>query len=334
MRTFHQADVKIPGKFHLKDFATKGIGLELCEIYDQGQCGSCVYNSVIKNLCDSYRLRGKNSPVLSRQFIMDCGAPWSCDGSFFEKVAQGIVEQSGTPAESEYPYRAYDQSCKGKPSSEFWKAVSYQVISNSPKSIMTALLKGYPVSVTVGADSAFMNYGSGVYNRCSNEPTNHEVLIEGWDCEGSVDADGNCKFDSNGKLPAGVGYWAMPNSWGKGWGESGEMRIKITSSSGRLCNNLGEEAGILETGLPFNEPTPIDGGWSAWGPCINGKQDRTCTNPTPANGGKQCEGPATQVCMEPQPAASPWWLWILAGLGVILVLIKVFNWLSEPKSLR
>lgn len=40
----------------------------------------------------------------------------------------------------------------------------------------------------------------------------------------------------------------------------------------------------------------VDGGWSDWGACANGKQTRTCTNPTPSGGGKECEGPESQNC--------------------------------------
>jgi len=45
--------------------------------------------------------------------------------------------------------------------------------------------------------------------------------------------------------------------------------------------------------------TPINGGWSDWSAqntqCgYSGTQTRTCTNPTPANGGAYCSGSSTQ----------------------------------------
>ncbi|MDD2647033.1 MAG: hypothetical protein PHV78_03680 [Patescibacteria group bacterium] len=47
-------------------------------------------------------------------------------------------------------------------------------------------------------------------------------------------------------------------------------------------------------------PTPIDGGWSDWSACSvscgGGTKTRTCTNPAPANGGKNCEGDSSLVC--------------------------------------
>ena len=48
---------------------------------------------------------------------------------------------------------------------------------------------------------------------------------------------------------------------------------------------------------------PVDGGWSdfgKWGACSEdcggGKQQRSrrCSNPAPANGGKKCDGDATE----------------------------------------
>ncbi|XP_031566332.1 uncharacterized protein LOC116301420 [Actinia tenebrosa] len=62
-----------------------------------------------------------------------------------------------------------------------------------------------------------------------------------------------------------------------------------------------------------------DGQWSTWGswsscsavPCGGGSQSRTrtCTNPAPANGGSNCDGPSseTQACMVPCPPPLPGW---------------------------
>ncbi|MFA6270394.1 MAG: thrombospondin type 3 repeat-containing protein, partial [Candidatus Paceibacterota bacterium] len=51
-------------------------------------------------------------------------------------------------------------------------------------------------------------------------------------------------------------------------------------------------------------PVPVNGGWSEWSPSScptapgspESQLVRTCTNPTPANGGRECQGEATQVC--------------------------------------
>ncbi|MBU1132929.1 thrombospondin type-1 domain-containing protein, partial [Patescibacteria group bacterium] len=47
-------------------------------------------------------------------------------------------------------------------------------------------------------------------------------------------------------------------------------------------------------------PSPVNGGWCAWGACSatcgGGTQTRTCSCPSPANGGANCVGPSTQAC--------------------------------------
>lgn len=324
--SFLDADGDIPGAFHLSQFA------ELAPVKDQGACGSCVYFAVSATFEDTLRVRGLKLEKTAPQFLMDCAQrKWMCSGSFFEYVAQGLVDKGGAAREADYPYRAHDQPCQGSPQLH-GSIKSMRLIDRSPKSIMTALNKRYAVAITIGAGGAFMNYDSGVLNQCQNIGTNHQVELVGYDCETAKDAAGNCKFDANGRLPNGVGHWVIKNSWGTGWGDQGYVKMKITNSSGGLCFNVAEEAGILETGVEPGPP-PVDGGWSAWSewtPCVGSKQSRvrTCTNPSPENGGKPCAGPATetQACVAP-PEPSPFcWGWIAAAvLGLALILVIIFK---------
>lgn len=312
----------LPGSFHLNQFA------ELAPVKDQGSCGSCVYFATSAAFEDTLRVRGVVLEKTAPQFLMDCAArEWMCNGSYFEKVAAGLTNKGGAAREADYPYRASNQSCKGSPQL-FGKIEGFKIIDNSPKSIMTALNKRYAVAITIGAGGAFMNYDSGVLNACQNVGTNHEVELVGYDCESAKNPDGTCKFDASGRLPNGVGHWIIKNSWGKNWGDQGYVKIKITNSSGGRCFNVAEEAGILETGVEPG-PAPIDGGWSAWSEwsqCKDSKQSRarTCTNPKPEHGGKNCVGEAieTQACvMPPSPFSQmPVWGWVvivaLAGAAI------------------
>lgn len=306
-KRFLSETVRLPKAFHLKERAT------LTGIFDQGNCGSCVFNSVMKNIADSYALRGAPTGPLSRQFVMDCGSGSGCSGDWFEGVAGYVKDLGGAPLEKDYPYLAQDARCKAA-NKLYGQIKNYPLIDSSAKSIMTALWENYPVSVTVAAGNTWSSYASGIYNACNSTSTNHEVLIYGWDCETSVDAEGYCKFNSAGYPVNGDGYAIVPNSWGADWGESGEMRSRWLSKSGQLCNALAEEAGIINIAIdpgPTPTPTPgpaVDGGWSDWSDwsdCVNGQQHRyrTCTNPPPSGGGKFCEGDIseTQACTEPDP---------------------------------
>ena len=44
----------------------------------------------------------------------------------------------------------------------------------------------------------------------------------------------------------------------------------------------------------------VDGGWTGFDACSvacgGGTQSRTCSEPSPSNGGKDCEGDATKTC--------------------------------------
>jgi hypothetical protein len=213
--------------------------------------------------------------------------------------------------EAVYPYQAKSNlACKKPAGTVFGKGLSIKAveINNSPKSMFNALLQGHPISITVGADDPWQLYKSGVYNYCTNTGVNHEVLLYGWDCETAVEViDGKeyCKFDSKGNLPPGVGVVYVPNSWGLKWGEEGIMRTKLTNKSGRLCNNIADEAVILDAGLPLPDaqPEPV--------PPV------PPTPPTPDGGN-----------------GVPVYVWVLIGLIAVLVsIIAILKMKKQPQAL-
>lgn len=91
---------------------------------------------------------------------------------------------------------------------------------------------------------------------------------------------------------------------------------------GRDCSGLGR---ATETRICNRHRCPVDGGYSSWGswsPCSvtcgvgNKRRSRTCTNPRPAHGGKNCDGNSVQsknctkiLCPSVDGGYSQWTSW-------------------------
>lgn len=201
----------------------------LTPIQDQGQCGSCWAFSTTAAARDALKLFNKDSVDLSQQYLVDCDPNSSgCGGGYF--TAFNLIQNPGSPSQSDYPYTAQNGRCQsGLPVAG--KILSWSYIGDgqsepTTEQIKTAIYKYGPVSVTVDANQAFMNYGGGVFSKCRYGQTNHMTDLVGWDDVGQ--------------------YWIMRNSWGTSWGEQGYMRIKWTDSRGIKCNAIGEEAAFVE----------------------------------------------------------------------------------------
>jgi hypothetical protein len=77
-------------------------------------------------------------------------------------------------------------------------------IPNDVDAIKTQVLIG-PVASSFHVYQDFFSYGSGCYEHAGDDPTNHVVVIVGWD-------DDAC---------GGEGAWQCKNSWGQQWGDLG-----------------------------------------------------------------------------------------------------------------
>jgi C1A family cysteine protease len=119
-----------------------------------------------------------------------------------------ISNQNGQfELESDYPYKAYDQSCKWDASKAITKILSYiNIKAGDENDLLNKVYSNGPVSVGIDASSwDFQLYTSGVYNEpgCSTEDLDHGVAVIGWGVSGSTP------------------YWLVRNSWGTDWGING-----------------------------------------------------------------------------------------------------------------
>jgi hypothetical protein len=246
--SFANRSETIPGNYSMRGLAGP--------VEDQGQCGSCWDFSLTSALRGTWMMGGKDPGRLSFNYLLNCDkVDLGCDGGDFPAAAN-FIDPLGDPAYgSDGEYTATDGACT--PAKAVASAAQYHLLGKdggvnptgtTPSFADIAYVVGVlhrPVSIDVAVDMTWEYYGGGVYNGCSDEDArdiNHMVTIEGYDCEAAVDANGNCKFDANGNLPAGVGTWLIRNSWGTSWGDGGYITTKATDKDGKACNAVATDA--------------------------------------------------------------------------------------------
>lgn len=182
-------------------------------VKNQGTCGSCWAFSSTGALESLIHIKTGSSVVLSEQYLVDCSTEnQGCNGGLMEN-AFDFVSKNGICAESDYPYKAEDGTCK-QITSVFEINGYVSVPPNNESALQQAVFR-QPVSVAIEADSSvFQFYSGGIMDKkgCGVN-LNHGVLLVGWG-------------EENGKK-----YWIVKNSWGEGWGENGYIRLSRDISS-------------------------------------------------------------------------------------------------------
>lgn len=252
-KSFRMKNVPIPGKYSMRGIAGP--------VEDQMNCGSCWDFALTSVLRGTMKMANKDPGRLSFNYLLNCATEmWGCEGGDF-MAAQHFLTYSSTPKKgaplygTDGPYIAREGTCEKKPvkgtSSMFYflgtDGGSFpQGTAPSFKDMAYVLgVLHKPVAIDVAVDDEWQKYSGGVYNGCTdNDPKdiNHMVSLEGYDCEKSVDANGNCVFDANGNLPPGVGKWIIRNSWGTTWGDNGYITTKATNKKGERCNAVVTDA--------------------------------------------------------------------------------------------
>ena len=210
---------------------------KLTPIKNQGNCGSCYAFSTVATFQDVMATKGLGQIALSEQYLLSCNTQgFSCNGGFFLHDMHMALPFGGVP-ESEFPYVARQVACKTNLSHPYhltsWAYIPSKDENTVPSidSIKSAIYTYGPISVGVGANNAFMDYSSGVFNQCDGTQPNHAVNLVGWDDDGQ--------------------YWIMRNSWSQQWGQSGFMYIKYG------CNQIGIAANYVVFTSSNPNPPPV-----------------------------------------------------------------------------
>ncbi|XP_067019938.1 coadhesin-like [Acropora muricata] len=184
--------------------------------------------------------------------------------------------------------------------------------------ICAALIPFYFIARTVTRNGGFSEWsewnqcskecGEGIRSRtrnCTNPPPGYYgktcLQIEPGSLEEEIE---KCKVKEC-PIHGGFSEWKMSGECSATCGKDGvQKRIRSCSNpppqyDGNKCEGPAEETQSCNV-----KPCPVNGGFSEWtdfsacdktcGPGVK-KRTRTCSNPPPANEGKNCEGPADEV---------------------------------------
>mmetsp|Transcript_10229 Transcript_10229/g.28179 ORF Transcript_10229/g.28179 Transcript_10229/m.28179 type:complete len:695 (+) Transcript_10229:109-2193(+) len=218
---------------------------------------------------------------LSIQELIDCDTTvdQGCTGGN-PLLAFHFVHRYGLVDWADYPYTGREDACQPTYSRRPLATVKAWglIQSNHERHMELALRYLGPIAVGLnGASPSFLSYKDGVYDEPNcKEGANHALLIVGYGEE----------RDAKGRK---IRYWIARNSWGKGWGENGFVRIKRGSGAKGevgvcgLSNNpsvaiggmlLGEEQQLLQQeGLQTDFEDPVylycsRMGWSERSACL------------------------------------------------------------------
>ena len=176
----------------------------------QGQCGSCWDFCGIAALESVVKIHTATEYDLSEQQILSCATyGYGCSGGHATWVWD-YIRDHGAVDETCMPYQADDTvPCTDSGCAKVAAVKEWRDIPNDVDAIKTAVYTS-PVTTSFHVYEDFGYYGGGCYEHEGDDPTNHCVIIIGWD-------DAAC---------SGEGAWLCKNSWGTAWGDSGFFWIK------------------------------------------------------------------------------------------------------------
>jgi C1A family cysteine protease len=217
------------------DWRSRPKGNYLTNVKDQGQCGSCWAFSAVGTTEAALNIAadkvGNNFDLSEQYLVSDCLSGNNCNGGW-KDVALNFIKSDGIPDEACMPYvdgnwstgcgytdtgcktnctyrtggSCSDTTCSDRCSqwsSRLNKISSTGAVAAVRDTIKSTLISKGPLAVSLRMNGTFDS--NGVYKCTTDSPTNHAVVMVGYD-----DADQ---------------YWIIRNSWDSTWNGDGYFKV-------------------------------------------------------------------------------------------------------------